>query len=318
MNQIAIIIPVYNEQSTIQNVILDFYNYLSTTKYDFKLYIIDNNSTDNTQKIAEQTIAQYNVPAIIMFVKKQGKANAIKEAFYAIDAKVYIMVDGDSTYWAKDLEMLIQPVLNNEADMVIGNRLSSGAYQQQTKRPFHEFGNKLVKNLINLLFKANIEDVMTGYRACNNKIVKNYPIIYGGFELETDLTIFALYHRFKLSEVAIKYTDRPKGSHSKLNTYRDGIKVLIIIFNLFRNYKPLQFFGTIGLILFISSIGSGIFPLIEYFTYHYVYKVPTAILAVSLMILSFLSISIGLILDNIKLNQQRLFELRLLDRRNIK
>lgn len=318
MVQIAIIIPIYNEEKTIREVLLDFYNYLSKTEYNFKLYIIDNNSNDSSNTIAKQTIIQYNIPGTILFVKKQGKANAIREAFYNINAEVYVIVDGDSTYWANDLPKLLQPILTNQADMVIGNRLSSGIYQQQNKRLFHEFGNSLVKNLINFLFKANIKDVMTGYRACNNRFVKNYPIVHEGFELETDITIFALYHRLNIIEVDINYSDRPIGSQSKLNTYRDGLKVIIIIFNLFRNYKPLQFFASISLLLLIGGLISGTFPLVEYFRYHYVYKVPTAILAVSLVILSFSSLFVGLILDNIKTNQLKMFELRLLDESKIK
>lgn len=318
MSKIAVIIPVFNEELTIRNVIIDFYSQLSKLQYDYKIYIINNNSNDNTDIIANQVINDLNIPAKIIFVGRQGKANAVKEAFRSIDADVYIMADGDSTYWAEDLENLILPILNNNVDMVIGDRISSGAYGEENKRSFHGFGNFLVKWLINSLFKSKLNDIMTGYRGFSNRMIKNYPIICEGFELETDMTIFCLEHKLNIVEVPIKFTDRPEGSFSKLDTYRDGFRVVKTIFNLFRNYKPMKFFGIVGLIFFIFGLVLGFFPVSEYIEYHYIYKVPTAILSVGMVISSFLSWSIALILDVNRRYQNLSFELNMLNYYNKK
>lgn len=312
MTKLAILIPAYNEEMTIKDVILDFHTYLSKSDYDYRIYIIDNNSNDQTNNISKKVILENKIPADVTFVKRQGKANAVREALWSIDADVYIMTDADSTYWAEDLGKLIYPIVNNNIDMVIGDRISGGLYKQENKRPLHDSGNSLVKKLINFIFKANLSDIMTGYRAFSRRMIKNYPIICEGFELETDMTIFCLEHRLNIIEVPIKFTDRPSGSFSKLNTFRDGFKVIVTIFDLFRNYRPMMFFGLISLLLMLIALILGAFPVLEYIEFHYIYKIPTAILSVGVAVLSVLSFSIALILDHAKRFQNIIFETNLL------
>jgi glycosyltransferase involved in cell wall biosynthesis len=315
MKKVAIIIPAYNEELTIKSVILDFFEYCKkSTDFSYKIYIIDNNSKDATNSIAHQVISEFQINAEILFVKRQGKSNAVREAFRYIDADAYIMIDADSTYWAEDLDKFIYPVLNDSIDMVIGDRISTGIYHQENTRSFHGFGNSLVKNLINLIFNAKLKDIMTGYRAFSKRFVKNYPILCEGFELETDMSIFCLEHKFNIIEVPIKFTDRPQGSFSKLNTFSDGFKVIMTIFALFKNYKPMQFFGLIGFLLLILSVIAGVFPVIEYIEMKFVYKVPMAILAVGLAISSFLMFGIALILGSIRKYQNMNFELNILNK----
>jgi glycosyltransferase involved in cell wall biosynthesis len=311
--KIAVVIPAYNEELTIKEVILDFWKFPKKRKYDYQIFVIDNNSKDKTNKIAKQIFSDHKVKGEIISVNRQGKANAVKKAFRTITADVYIMVDADSTYWSEDIEKLIDPILNDDIDMVIGDRLSTGHYSKENKRPFHGFGNSLVKNIINFIFKSNLNDIMTGYRGFSRRLVKNYPILCEGFELETDMSIFCLEHKFNVVEVPIKYTDRPTGSFSKLNTYTDGIKVILIIFNMFRNYKPLQFFSTIGFVLMILGLIVGGFPIANYIETRYVTQVPMAILSVGLVITSVLAFSIGLILSSVRRYQNINFEVRMLD-----
>ena len=313
MKKVAIIIPAYNEEITIQEVILDFWQYSNKMLYDYKIYVIDNNSKDKTNALATEVMTQSNIAGSVMFVKRQGKANAVKYAFRNIDADVYIMIDADCTYWVEDIDKFIDPILNENIDMVTGDRISTGHYGSENKRAFHGFGNALVKTMINYIFKSNLQDIMTGYRGFSRRLVKNYPILFEGFELETDMSIFCLEHKFNIKEVPIKFTDRPSGSESKLNTYTDGIKVILTIFNMFRNYKPLSFFSIIGLVLLIMGLIAGAFPIANYIETQYVYQLPLAILAVGLVITSMLSFSIGLILSSVRRYQNMNFELRMLD-----
>ena len=313
MKRIAIIIPAYNEEQTIKDVILDFWFYSNKHLYDYSIYVMDNNSKDNTNQIAKQTFLESNINGKVIFVKRQGKANAVKVAFRKINADAYVMIDADSTYWAEDIDKFIAPIINDDIDMVIGDRMSSGHYAQENKRAFHGFGNSLVKKMINYIFKSKLQDIMTGYRGFSRRLVKNYPILCEGFELETDMSIFCLEHKFNVLEVPIKFTDRPEGSFSKLNTYRDGIKVIMTILNMFRNYKPLQFFSLIGTILLILGLIAGAFPIINYIETKYVQQVPMAILAVGLIITSMLAFSIGLILSSVRRYQNINFELRILN-----
>lgn len=314
MNKVAIIIPAYNEELTIRDVIIDFWSYQNRENYDYRIYVIDNNSADNTNVIANQTITENNIEGEVLFVRRQGKSNAVKTAFRKIDADVYIMIDADSTYWSEDIDKFIQPILSNDADMVIGDRISSGSYSQENKRRFHDLGNSLIKKMINYIFRANLKDIMTGYRSFSKNLIKNYPILCEGFELETDMSIFCLEHKFNILEVPIKFTNRPNGSISKLNTYSDGIKVVLTVLNLFRNYKPLQFFGWISIILLIFGLIAGIFPIMNYIETKYVEQVPMAILAVGLVVTSMLSFSIGLILSSVRRFHNINFELRVLAR----
>ncbi len=311
--KIAVLIPAYNEEQTIRDVIIDFWLYGKKDQYDYKIYVVDNNSNDKTNQIAKETFLELGVTGDVMFVRRQGKANAVKYAFQKIDADVYIMIDADCTYWAEDIDKFIDPILNEDMDMVIGDRMSTGHYADENKRAFHGFGNSLVKNMINYIFKANLKDIMTGYRGFSRKLVKNYPILCEGFELETDMSIFCLEHKFNIVEVPIKFTDRPDGSFSKLNTYTDGMKVIFTILNMFRNYKPLQFFSLIGFVLLILGLIAGAFPIANYIETKYVQQIPMAILSVGLVITSILTFSIGLILSSVRRYQNINFEVRILN-----
>ncbi len=289
MSEIAVLIPCYNEAITIGKVIDDFKQYIP----EAKIYVYDNNSTDNTDKIAKEH------GAIVKYERKQGKANVVRSMFRDIDADVYVMIDGDDTYPVKNIHSIIDPVISGEFDMTIGDRLTNGTYYSENKRNFHQFGNNLVRYLINKIFHAKLNDIMTGYRGYSKAFVKNYPVLCEGFEIETEMSIFALSNKFAVKEIPIDFQERPEGSVSKLNTFTDGFKVLLTIFNLFRHYKPFLFFSIFALIFLIGGFVMGIPVIIEYFKFSYIYKVPSAILASGLVLLSFLSFSVGLILDTI-------------------
>ena len=243
MNKVAVLVPCYNEELTIYKVVTDFRKALP----DADIYVYNNNSKDNTVSEAKRA------GAIVVNENKQGKGNVVRSMFQDIDADVYVMVDGDDTYSADEVEKLIKPVLEDKADMVIGDRLSS-TYYTENKRAFHNFGNNLVRNLVNFLFKSKINDIMTGYRAFSKKFVKSMPVMSDGFQIETEMTVFSLVNHMNVAEVPITYRDRPEGSVSKLNTYKDGIKVLMTLFNLFKDNRPFMFFGIISLVFFIIGL----------------------------------------------------------------
>lgn len=297
-NQIAILIPCYNEGQTIFDVVSEFKAALP----EANIYVYDNNSTDNTIEEAKRA------GAIVKCETKQGKANVVRSMFRDVDADIYVMSDGDLTYPANQINELIAPIIDQTADLVVGNRFDWGGYQKENKRQFHQFGNTLVKGLVNKLFIANLNDIMSGYRAFNKRFIKSYPVTCNGFELETEMTVFALNNNLTITEVPISYKDRPEGSLSKLNTFNDGRKVLLTIFNLYRHYKPLLFFGYLGLFLAIVSIAIGTPVIYEYIQFKYVYKVPSAILASGIALMSVLSWIIGLILDTQAVNHQNLME----------
>jgi glycosyltransferase involved in cell wall biosynthesis len=298
----ALLIPCFNEEKTIAQVINDFKTYLP----DAAIYVYDNNSTDKTAAIAREN------GAIVRHEHRQGKANVVRSMFYQIDADVYIMVDGDDTYPASQIQKLLQVMEKNNCDMVVGDRLSNGSYRKKETRAWHSFGNNLVRSLINMIFKSDLHDIMTGYRVFSRRFVKNYPVMCHGFELEAEMTIFALNHNLNIGEVPIDFADRPDGSISKLDTFSDGRKVVLTIFNLFRHYKPLQFFGAFSILFFFLSLFFGIPPIIEYFEFHFVYKLPSAVLASGIMLLAMLSLAIGLILDTISINDKKYFQVKLL------
>jgi glycosyltransferase involved in cell wall biosynthesis len=297
----AVLIPCYNEEITIAKVINDFKNALP----EAEIYVYDNNSKDRTSQIARENGAK------VVFEPRQGKGNVVRRMFREIDADYYIMVDGDDTYPAEFSRQLLDPLINGEADMTIGDRLSNGTYRSENKRPFHNFGNNLVKSMIRKLFNNNITDIMTGYRGFNRYFVKNFPILSGGFEIETEMSIHALDKKFLIKEIPIDYRDRPKGSSSKLNTVSDGIKVLRTVISLFKDYKPLQFFSWLSLIFFILSLIFGIPVIAEFVAAHYISKVPSAILAVGLMLIAILFLMNGFILDTLVKNERKSYELGL-------
>ncbi|MCU0473452.1 MAG: glycosyltransferase family 2 protein [Bacteroidales bacterium] len=309
---ISVIIPVFNEEATIEQTILDFHKYLPEALF----FVIDNNSTDQTAAITLKTFKSNNINGRIIFERRQGKGNAIKTAFSVIDSDIYIMIDGDSTYKGMDVYNLLRPVLDNESDMVVGDRHKSGAYQKETKRLFHKFGNNLVRKTINFLFDAHLNDILSGYRIFNKCFVKNFPILTYGFELETEITLHALDKKFRITEVPITYEERPAGSFSKINTIKDGIKIINTIFQIFRYYKPFIFFTFISILLFLTAIFSGLTVIIEFVNTHYITHVPLAILSTGLMIMSLLCFSIGLILDSLGRYQKFNYHLHLLNRNN--
>lgn len=299
--KVAVLIPCFNEEITIGKVIKDFRKILP--KAD--IYVYDNNSKDKTSEIAKEN------GAIVVKETRQGKGNVVRSMFRDIDADYYIMVDGDDTYPADFAIELLKPLFNNEADMVIGDRLSNGTYESENKRPFHNFGNKLVKSLIGKLFKNEINDIMTGYRAFNRYFVKTIPVLSSGFEIETEMSIHALDKKFLLKELPIDYRDRPEGSTSKLNTYRDGFRVVKTVFSLFKNYKPLIFFSWLSAILLVIGLIAGVPVIVEFMETHFITRLPSAVLASGLSIVAILFFTCGLILDNIAKNNALKYELYL-------
>ena len=300
--KIAVLIPCYNEELTVEKTVSDFKRVLPNAD----IYVYNNNSKDRTKELALKS------GAIVRDEYRQGKGAVVRSMFRDIDADVYIMVDGDDTYPAEEVEGLITPVLEGKADMVIGDRLSS-TYYIENKRPFHNFGNSLVKGLINFLFKSDLNDIMTGYRSFSKKFVKCMPVMSDGFQIETEMTIFALTNNMQVVNVPITYRDRPEGSESKLNTFSDGFKVLLTLFNLFKDNRPFLFFGSISIVIFIIGLLIGIPVINEFIKTAYITKVPSAVLAAALMLNAFLMFSVGIILDAIKNEKRYLFECHMND-----
>ncbi|MGE5455552.1 MAG: glycosyltransferase family 2 protein [Ignavibacteriales bacterium] len=298
--KIAVLIPCYNESKTIKKVITDYKKVLP----DADIYVYDNNSKDKTDEIAKKA------GAIVRYEYKQGKGNVIRSMFRQIDADCYLMIDGDDTYPAENALEMCNYILEGRADMVIGDRLSS-TYFTENKRAFHNFGNKIVRFLINKLFNNNVHDIMTGYRAFSYEFVKTFPVLSKGFEIETEMTIHAVDKNFMLVEVPVSYRDRPEGSVSKLNTYKDGFKVLKTIATLFKEYKPAIFFSMVALLLALLSIAFGTPVFIEYFKTGLVPRYPTLIFSGFLMMLAALLWICGIILQVIVKKHKQLFELLL-------
>lgn len=308
MPQIAVILPAYNEEKTIAATINDF----SAVLPEAEIWIINNRSEDQTESFAKEELLRLNCKGGIINEPRKGKGNAVRRAFQKIDADIYILSDADTTYPAADVHKLLEPIILNEADMAVGDRHSEGHYAKENKRELHNFGNRLVRHLVNKLFQANLTDILSGYRVFNRYFVKNYPILAEGFEIETEMTLHALDKRFRIIEIPINYKDRPAGSSSKLNTFSDGLKVLQTISKILRYYRPLLFFGTIASLIFVIGLCTGIPVLRDWISHHYIYHVPLAILATGLEIIAFVFFTIGLILDSITHLEKNNFELRLL------
>lgn len=300
--KIAVLIPCYNESKTIEKVVKDYKKVLP----EADIYVYDNNSKDDTDKIASKA------GAIVRYEYKQGKGNVIRSMFKQIDADCYLMIDGDDTYPKENAREMCELVLDGKADMVIGDRLSS-TYFTENKRPFHNFGNRLVRCLINTLFKSNVRDIMTGYRAFSYDFVKTFPVLSKGFEIETEMTIHALDKNFLLKEIPVEYRDRPAGSVSKLNTYKDGFKVLKTIARLFKEYKPTIFFGLVSLLFFVISIAFGTPVFVEYFKTGLVPRYPTLIFSGFMLMISILMFVCGIILEVVVKKHRQLFELILIN-----
>lgn len=304
MQKIVILIPCYNESKTIKKVVADYHKVLP----DADIYVYDNNSVDGTDKIA------LNSGAIVRYEYRQGKGNVIRSMFRDIDADCYLMIDGDDTYPAENAVEMCQLVLDGKADMVIGDRLSS-TYFAENKRAFHGFGNVLVRKFINTFFvkrkSEKIIDVMTGYRAFSKMFVKTFPVLSKGFEIETEMTIHALDKNLLVCSVPVQYRDRPNGSVSKLNTYTDGIKVIMTIFRLYKNYKPLRFFGYIALVLAVVSLTLFVPVMYEYMNTGLVPRLPTLVVSSIMMLSAFLSLVCGLILETQNEKDKQFFELQM-------
>lgn len=298
-DKVAVLIPCYNEAVTIGKVVDDFKRVLP----DADIYVYDNNSKDDTAAIAEDH------GAIVRTEPRQGKGNVVRQMFREIDADYYIMVDGDDTYPAEAAPRLLEPLMNDTADMTVGDRLSNGTYGEENDRAFHGFGNNLVRWLIKVIYGYVFDDVMTGYRAFNRIFVKTMPVLSEGFQIETELSIHAVDKRFRITDVPIDYRDRPEGSYSKLSTFGDGAKVLRAIASLFKDHKPMAFFGWLALILIVLGLIAGIPVIAEYFQTGLVPRFPTAILAIALVICGALSFTAGIILDTVAKTGRKQWEL---------
>ena len=296
---IAVLIPCYNEEVTIAKVVDDFHRELPGAT----IYVYDNNSTDRTAALA----AAHG--AVVRREPRQGKGNVVRQMFRDIEADCYLMVDGDDTYPAEAAHNLCEPILSGTADMTVGDRLSNGTYAEENKRAFHGFGNDLVRAMIKWIYGYGFEDVMTGYRAFSRTFVKTFPVLSTGFQIETELSIHAVDRRWRILDVPIEYRDRPAGSSSKLNTVSDGVKVIMTIGSLFKNYRPLKFFSLMALVLGIIGLALGIPIIVEFFHTGLVPRFPTAILSVAFMFLCGLSLATGLILDTVAKVDRKQWEL---------
>ena len=310
MDQVAVLIPCYNEAVTIRKVVEDCR--AATAGYQSTIYVYDNNSKDNTAKIAAEA------GAVVRHEYQQGKGNVIRRMFREVDAQCYIMLDGDDTYPPQYISEMVDIVLRKNADMVVGDRLSS-SYFTENKRPFHNVGNVMVRKFINSFFRSNIKDIMTGYRAFSYEFVKTFPVLSKGFEIETEMTIFAIDKNMYLENVVIDYRDRPDGSESKLNTYRDGARVIRKIFSLYRHYKPFRFFSWVALLMLLIAIGVFIpLVLIPFLQTGEVPRQPTLIACGFTVATAILSFYAGMILDSMVQKNRQEFESKFIAARNAK
>lgn len=307
MDKIAVLIPCYNESQTIAKVIMDWKEELP----EAVIYVYDNNSRDGTDEIARES------GAVVRYEYQQGKGNVIRRMFREIDAQCYIMIDGDDTYPAEKGREMADKVIKKNVDMVVGDRLSS-TYFEENKRPFHNFGNSLVRSTINHLFHSNIRDIMTGYRAFSYEFVKSFPVLSKGFEIETEMSIHAVDKNMSVENVIIEYRDRPEGSESKLNTYSDGFKVLKTIGGLYKNYKPMQFFGIVSLVLIFLAAVMFVPVLVIYVKTGLVPNFPTLIVSGFVAMAALESLFAGMILSTLAEKDRQEFEFRLQMVRNMK
>ena len=300
MEKIAVLIPCYNEEKTIKKVVRDWKKELP----EATIYVYNNNSTDRTAEIAKEA------GAVVRDEYQQGKGNVIRRMFREIDAQCYVMIDGDDTYPAEFGREMVDKVLERKVDMVVGDRLSS-TYFEENKRPFHNFGNSLVRGTINRLFRSNIRDIMTGYRAFSYQFVKTFPVLSKGFEIETEMSIHAVDKNMLVENLIIDYRDRPDGSESKLNTYSDGAKVLKTIMGLYKNYKPMQFFGLLAAILMIIALAMFMPVFVVYLKTGLVPNFPTLIVSGFIAMAALQSFFAGLVLSTIVQKDRQLFEYKL-------
>lgn len=298
-SRVAVLIPCYNEEVTVGKVVADFQRELPGAA----VYVYDNNSVDRTAERAREAGAR------VVAEPRQGKGNVVRQMFRDVDADCYLMVDGDDTYPAEAARELVEPVLSGEADMVVGDRLSNGSYAEENKRAFHGFGNNLVRAAIRWIYGYSFQDVMTGYRAFSRAFVRTFPATSRGFQIETELSIHAVDRGARIANVPIDYRDRPEGSVSKLDTIGDGLRVIAMIGTLFKDYRPMRFFGIVSMLLLLGGLALGVPVVAEWLDTGLVPRLPTALLAVALVILSFLSLASGMVLDSVAKSERRQWEL---------
>ena len=307
--KIAIVLPAYNEEQTIADTIEAFHAEMP----DARIVVVNNNSQDTTGQIAADTLLRLGANGTVLHERRQGKGNAVRRAFLDIEADVYVLADADLTYPAHRIHDLVRPILNGEADMVVGDRHSGGHYAQENKRALHSFGNSLVQRLVNRLFGAALVDIMSGYRAFNRSFVKTYPILVEGFQIETDMTLHALHRRMRIVELPVEYRDRPVGSVSKLNTFSDGASVIFTIAQILRYYRPMVFFVALSMLFAVAGVVVAVPVFHEWFSSQYISHVPSAVLAAALETVAFLLLAVGVILDSISHHEKLKAELHYLD-----
>lgn len=306
--KIAVILPAYNEERTVAATINGFRKVLP----EASIWVINNCSNDDTEQAALRAMKQCGCLGGVIREPRPGKGNAVRRGFMEVNADIYILADADLTYPSTQARLLMEPILKGDADMVVGDRHSNGRYAMENKQLLNGFGNKLVRWLVNRLFHSKLADIMSGYRVLNKKFVKNYPILVDGFEVETDMTLHALDKRFRIIEIPIDYKNRPAGSLSKLNAVKDGYRVIKTIFNILRHYRPFLFFGSLGLVFMLLGLAAGVPVVEEWIKYQFIYRVPLAILASGLGVISIIMVAIGLILDLIAHQDKLNFEKNLL------
>lgn len=305
MPRIAIILPAFNEERTIAGTIEAFHAELPNAQ----IVVVDNNSQDATARIAADTLERLGSNGTVIREARQGKGNAVRRAFLDIEADVYILTDADLTYPANRVHDLIRPVLNGDAEMVVGDRHSGGHYALENKRPLHNFGNVLVQRLVNRLFNASLVDIMSGYRAFSRSFIKSYPILVEGFQIETDMTLHALHRRMRIVELPVEYRDRPAGSVSKLHTFSDGTRVLFTIAQILRYYRPLVFFVVLSMLVALAGLIVAIPVFEDWFSARYITHVSSAVLAAALETVAVLLLAVGVILDSISYHEKLKAEL---------
>jgi glycosyltransferase involved in cell wall biosynthesis len=309
-NALAVILPAYNEELTLEKTVRAFHAALP----EASVWIINNRSTDATETIARRVLAELACAGGVINELRKGKGNAVRRAFLEIDADIYVLCDADLTYPAERARDLIAPVAAGEVDMAVGDRHSAGHYASENKRAMHGFGNRLVRDMVNYLFSANLADIMSGYRVFNRRFVKSYPILVEGFEIETDMVLHALDKRFRIIEMPVEYQDRPAGSFSKLNTFSDGARVIFTIVRILRYYRPLLFFGGLSVFFAVSGALTGMPVLLEFMRTRFILHIPLTILATGLEVVSVVMLAIGLILDSITNQDKCAFERELLNK----
>lgn len=306
--RVAIILPAYNEELTIKGTIEAFHRSLP----DASIFVVNNNSSDSTKALAARTLADGGINGAVIDEPRQGKGNAVRRAFLEIDADVYVLSDADLTYPAERIHDLMGPILDGSADMVVGDRRSGGHYAAENKRPLHNFGNGLVQTLVNRLFRSNLIDIMSGYRAFSRAFVRSYPILVEGFQIETDMTLHALHRRMRIKEIPVEYRDRPPGSLSKLSTLSDGARVITTIAQILRFYRPLAFFSSLSALFSVGGVVVAVPVFHDWIRSGYIEHIPSAVLAAALEIVAFTLLGVGLILDSVAYHERQRSELHYL------